>query len=406
MSFRMDRRDFLRLGSMGLMARLRVAGETVPKIRITGVKSHRLTGKLKQRFGWSLGWTDVRSATLVEVNTDAGLTGWGDGGDGMELLRRNRELVVGRSPFEVESIFDSLRPPARGQSKMGPPTGGGLDVALWDLVGQALGKPVSQLLGHQYRTRVQPYCTALYRKDWPDLAAGLAAEASGWKAKGFKAMKMKIGYGPDIDVEIVRAVRKAIGDKVGLGVDANCAYDDGTAVALGRQLEEFNLMWWEEPIWADDLNGYARLRNALKIPLASGESANMDWLVRNYIEPQTVDIVQPELTAVGLTGGRRLSYHCWLNKVRLVPHNWGTAVRTVGELHWMASMPPVSGALDPPPVTFEFDRTENPFREAVVKQTIDIDKSDGSIEVPTRPGLGIDVVREAVDHFRTELITI
>jgi len=402
-----SRRSFLGaalLGPAALTARLRAEGTAIPKIRITGVRAHHLTGKLKQRFGWSLNWTDTRQAVLVEVTTDAGLTGWGDGGYAPELLRRDKQLVIGRSPFEVESIFESLRPPARGQSKMGPPAGGGIDVALWDIAGQALGRPVCELLGHVYRTRVQPYCTALYRKDWPDLAAGLAEEARGWKERGFRSMKMKIGYGPDVDVEVVRAVRQAIGNRIGLGVDANCAYDDGTAVMLGRQLEEFDLMWWEEPIPADDFTGYERLRQALRIPLASGESCDLDWLIRHYVKPQRVDIIQPELTQVGLTGGRILTHLCQLNKVRLVPHNWGTAVRTAGELHWMACCPPVSGALTPPPVTFEFDQTENPFRDAVVKQRIEIDRSDGCIAVPMRPGLGIDIVREAVEEYRTDAV--
>ena len=215
-----SRRGFLGgalLAPMALAARLQAEGTPIPKIRITGVKAHHLTGKLKQRFGWSLNWTDTRQAVLVEVTTDAGLTGWGDGAYAPELLSQDKHLVIGRSPFEVESIFESLRPPARGQSRMGPPAGGGLDVALWDIVGQALGRPVCELLGHVYRTRVEPYCTALYRKDWPDLAAGLAEEARGWKERGFKSMKMKIGYGPEIDVEIVRAVRKAIGNRSRFG---------------------------------------------------------------------------------------------------------------------------------------------------------------------------------------------
>ncbi len=413
----LQRRNFLRMALTGaagaalapfegLTGRLQAQGARIPKIRVTGVKVHQMEGKLKQRFGWSLNWTSTRQATLVEVTTDAGLTGWGDGGWGGNLLRQNKELVIGRSPFEVEAIYEDLRTPNRGQSKMGEPLGGGLDTALWDIVGQALERPVCQLLGHQYRTRVQPYCTALYRKDWPNFAGGIAEEARGWKQHGFKSMKMKVGYGPEIDVEIVRAVRKAIGPEIGLGVDANTAYDCGTAVMLGRQLEEFDLMWWEEPIWAHDLKGYARLREILKIPLASGEAESLDWLVENYVKTQLVDIIQPELTRVGLTGGRILTHLCQLNKVRLVPHNWGTAVRTAGELHWMATVPPFSGAVTPPPATFEFDRTENPFREAVVKQKIDIEKSDGCIPVPTGPGLGIDIVREAVDQFRTELITI
>ena len=371
-------------------------------MKIARVRVHRLRGKLRERFGWSLNWTDTRTATLVEVETDAGLTGWGDGSFGGDRLRQHPELVIGRSPFEVEAIWDDLRPPAEAQRDRGEPASAGLDCALWDIVGQALGKPVWSLFGRQYAPRVTPYCTCMYRKDWPDLAEGLAEEARGWVAKGFRVLKMKIGFGPDTDVDIVRAVRRAIGDGVGLAVDANCAYDDGTAVALGRRLEEFNLLWWEEPIWAEDLNGYDRLRRVLRIPLASGETMSADWLLRNYVQPRRVDIVQPDLDTVGFTGGRRLSQQCALAGLRMIPHNWGTHVRTAGELHWMSCFPDIAGW----PPMFEFDQTESPFREAVIRQKIEMDPADGRIAVPTAPGLGVTVVREAVDEFRTELLSI
>lgn len=384
---------------------LAAQGIRAPRIRITGVNVHRLEGRLKERFGWSLNWTDRREATLVEVVTDAGLTGWGDGGWGRAVLRERPELVIGRSPFEVEAIFDDLRAPGGQQQRMGANTAGGLDVALWDIVGQAVGKPVWALLGRKYRDRVEPYCTALYRKDWPGLAEGLAAEARMWQACGFRRMKMKIGYGPDVDLEIVRAVRGAIGTRAGLGVDSNCAYDAGTAVALGRRLEDCDLMWWEEPLLADDLEGYRRLRHALRIPLAGGETLDLDSLVRDCVQPRLLDILQPEIEIVGFTGARRLSWLCWLNHIRLAPHNWGTAVRTAAILHWTATIPPLTEAISAPPVTFEFDQTESPFRDAVLRERIAMEP-DGCIPVPQSPGLGVSVVPEAVEEFRVELTEI
>src|SRR5947208_14743897 len=128
-------------------------------IRITEVRVHQLSGKLKERFGWSLNWTMERKATLVEVRTDAGLTGWGDGYFGGDVLRAHPELVIGRSPFEAEAIYDSLRPFVWKQARTGPAVCGGLDTALWDLMGQALGLPVSRPLGKPRRARGTPYCT-------------------------------------------------------------------------------------------------------------------------------------------------------------------------------------------------------------------------------------------------------
>ena len=393
------------MGNADLREGLEAPGASVPRLRVTSVKAHALRGRLKERFGWSLRWAQERTATLVEVTTDAGLTGWGDGGWGGEVLRERPELVLGRSPFEVEAIYDELRPPPQGQRRMGSATAGGLDVALWDLVGQALGVPVWRVLGHKYRDRVEPYCTALYRKDWPDLAAGLAEEASGWKRAGFRAMKMKVGFGAEVDARIVGAVRAAIGKETGLAVDSNCAYDAGTAVALGRRLEEFDLMWWEEPLLADDLEGYRRLKQAIRIPLAGGETLDVDGLVRDYIQPRLVDVVQPEIEIVGLTGARRLSYLCWLNHLRVAPHNWGTALRTAAILHWMATAPPVTEALAAPPVRFELDQTENPLREAVVRQRLALGE-DGRIGVPEGSGLGVEVVREAVEEYETARVEI
>lgn len=378
---------------------------STPRIRITGVRIHKLEAKLSRRIGWSLGWTDRRTATLVEVSTDAGLTGWGDGHFGGDTLLRSPELVIGRSPFEVEAIYEDLRPPGGPQARRGSPVCGGLDTALWDLAGQALGLPVSRLLGGPRRQAVDAYCTALYRQDWNDLAEGLAAEARAWRRLGHRVLKMKIGYGPETDVRLVRAVREAVGGDAGLAVDANCAYDAATALALGRRLEPFDLLWWEEPLLADDWEGYARLRASLRIPLAGGETLAVDELLRHYVQPRLVDILQPEIEIIGLTGARRLTPLCWLNRIRLMPHNWGTALRTAAILHWMSAVPPVTEALASPPLMFELDRTEHPFRDAVIAERLDID-AQGRLAVPDRPGLGVTVLPEAVARFRKELIAI
>ena len=378
---------------------------STPRLRIAEIRLHKLAAPISERFGWSLNWTTHRTVTVVEVITAEGLTGWGDGGL-YDELRQRPETIIGRSPFEVEAIFDELRVTPALQKRTGPQWAGGLDVALWDIVGQALGVPVSRLLGRQYRTRVQPYCTALYRKDWPDLAQGLREEARQWKALGFRHMKMKIGYGPEMDTAIVAAVREEVGDETGLAVDSNCAYDAGTAVALGRRLEPFDLLWWEEPLSADDLAGYRRLSSEVAIPIASGETLSMDQIICDYIQPRLVDIVQPEIEFVGLTGGRRLSYLAWLNHLRMVPHNWGTAIRTAAILHWMSTVPPITQALAAPPALFELDCTENPIRGAIVRSPIHIDPEDGCIAVPTGPGLGIEVVREALEEYCVEQITL
>lgn len=380
--------------------------DAVRSVRITGVRVHLLEAKLSRRFGWSLNWTDSRRSALIEVTTNAGVSGWGDGHWGGRRLEENPELVVGRSPFEVEAIFDDLRPAAGHQTRAGEAAAGGLDTALWDLCGKLLGRPVCELLGRRERNRVSAYLTALYRQDWPDLSEGLAEEALEWKRLGWRSMKMKTGYGVETDARVTRAVREAVGEEVELAVDSNCAYDAGTAIALGRRLEGLDLAWWEEPLLADDLEGYARLAGSIRIPLASGETLSTDRLIVDYIQPRRVDIIQPDLETVGLTGGRRLSYLAWLNHLRMIPHNWGTAIRTAATLHWLACAPTLTGGMYAPKVMFEFDQTESPFRDVVVRQSLKPDLNDGTLAVPEGPGLGVDVVAEAVSEFRTRLIEI
>ena len=202
-----------------------------------------------------------------------------------------------------------------------------------------------------------------------------------------------------LDETIVAAVRAAIGPHISLAVDSNCAYDATTAIALAKRLELFDLTWWEEPLVADDLEGYDRLRASTSIPLASGETESTDWLIANYIQPRRVGILQPDLEWVGLTGFRQLSHLCWLNRIRLIPHNWGSAIRTAATLHAMATCPPLTEALAPPPLLFEFDRTPSPFRDAIVEERLDIDPADACVAVPMKPGLGITVIPEAVEKF-------
>lgn len=374
-------------------------------IRITGVRVHQLSAPLERRFGWSLGWATRRTATLVEVTTDCGITGWGDGLAGEQEWLGRPEILLGRSLFEVEAIYEDLRRLPGPQARPGSALCGGLDTAIWDALGQAVGQPVSRLIGAQHRTAIRPYCTALYRQDWPDLAEGLCAEAVQWKARGFRTLKMKIGYSPETDLRIVQAVRQAIGPEIALAVDANCAYTLGDAVALGRRLEACNLLWWEEPLLADDFAGYRQLRGRIGIPLAGGETLPTDELIRDYIQPRLVDILQPEVANIGITGARRITPLCWLNRLQIAPHNWGTAVRTAAILQWMATVPPLTPGLDSCPATFELDQTEHPFRDAVVAVPFSLD-DNGMLTIPQAPGLGITVLPDAVAHYREELIEL
>ena len=409
----MKRRDFLHVAglatagvavapALSVAEQLRTADTYVPKVTITRVKIHRLRQELDVPISWCCG-SDVSSldTSVIEVETDQGITGWGDGWWGDELLVNNPELVIGRSPFEAEAIFQDMGMHARNGR-----TPGGLDVALWDLMGKALDRPVVDLFGRRYRDRVMPYASVGYRKNsWPDLVEGFVEDERYWAEEmGFRALKMKTGYGPELDIKLVAAVREAIGPDVKLGIDSGAPgiYDDGTAVMLGRQLEEYNLEFWEEPVYQYDVDGYARLRNALRIPLASGEGVAIDWLIDNYINAQLVDIVQPDIHRVGLTGARVINYAAWLNRVRVIPHTWAhTPLRIASTMHWVCAIPvEFERYVNPPPQLMELHPPYESVAWELTEQRLELDKSDGQIPLPEGPGLGMTVIPEVLEKYR------
>ncbi|MDA0345852.1 MAG: mandelate racemase/muconate lactonizing enzyme family protein [Verrucomicrobia bacterium] len=424
----MNRRHFIKTAGMGtgallyhpttsLLAQLNLSNSALSDLKITGIKIHRISQKLAEPLGYGAAPDPFRishmGAGIVEVSTNAGLTGWGEGGWAGDILSKKPELVIGRSPFEVEAIFDELTELNEIQYHKMPRNAGspgGLDTALWDLVGKAVGKPISQLLGKQYRDRVMPYASAGYQKpSWKGEVKRWADEISHCtKELGYKAAKIKTGYGPARDVEIVAAVREAIGEQIHLGIDSGTpgAYDDGTAVMLGRQLEAFNLEYWEEPINKWDIEGYKRLKDTLRIPLASGEFLPVDWTIENYVNKKIVDIVQPDIVDCGLTGGKRITHACTINRVRLIPHSWGCPIRIVAEMHWAATIPQLSISEFAPPILFELHLPEESAIWSLTTEPILVDKKDGQIAVPTGPGLGIEIDRDELARYRTEIVTI
>ncbi|MCB1121299.1 MAG: mandelate racemase/muconate lactonizing enzyme family protein [Verrucomicrobiae bacterium] len=425
----MNRRQFLKTTGFGsaalicqpystLVSRLNAQNVSIPDIKIIGMKVHMVRSIPAEPLGYGAAATPdgitSLGGSIVELSTDAGITGWGEGRWGGEIVRNNPELILGRSPFEVEAIFDELterETVAYHRMPRNTPSQGGLDTALWDLVGKAAGQPISKILGKRYHDRVMPYASAGYRKpSWnADILKGYADEIRHCvNERGFKAAKIKTGFGPTEDVQIVAAVREAIGNKIHLGIDSGTpgAYDDGTAIMLGRQLEAFNLEFWEEPINKWDLEGYQRLQNALRIPLASGEFLPVDWTIENYVNKQTVDIVQPDIIDCGLTGGRRIAHACAINRVRLVPHTWGGPIRNVASMHWVATTPPLSISRHAPPVLFELHLPEESAVWGLTTEPVLVDQSDGMIAVPTGPGLGIEINLDELERNRVELITI
>ena len=210
--------------------------------------------------------------------------------------------MVGRDPFDVEAIWEDLynRIKDYGTTGMAISAISGIDIALWDIMGRAVNKPVHKLIGGAYRSEVIPYATGLYFIDMNRLVEEAVEEALEFKNDGFRAIKMKIGLGDlKLDAKRVGAVRKAIGPDVKLAVDANHCFSVPNAIKLGRMLEEHDILWFEEPISPEDHDGYIEVTRALDMAVAGGENDFTRWGFRDVIAKKAMDIVQPDLCAAG-----------------------------------------------------------------------------------------------------------
>lgn len=377
-------------------------------MKITAVDTFVLRHALDEPFGFSQWWYDARTAMLVRVTADDGTTGWGEAYGPPEpsaaiVAHVLAPLVLGADPCDTLPLWERMYARTRdsGRGGMVLHALSAVDIALWDLKGQALGVSISRLLGGRFRERVQAYATGLYFRPRDDFAAALADEARGYAAEGFRAIKLKVGLTPEADLRHVRAVREAVGPDIALMVDANHAYDAATAIRLGRAFEGLDVHWFEEPVIPEDLEAYAEVAHALDLPVAGGEAEFTRFGFRRLLAARAVDIVQPDLTATGgFTECQRIAALASAWGVRYLPHVWGSAVGLAASLQFVAALPPATAALRPLEPLFELDRTPNRFRDELVAEPLR--PVDGWLAIPDRPGLGIAIDEAMLARYRAE----
>jgi D-galactarolactone cycloisomerase len=374
-------------------------------MKIRHVRTHILRAALSQPFAYSRAWYDTRTAMLVEIETDDGLTGWGECYGPAQITSAVVEslagLLIGEDPLRIDRLWRKIYGLLRDHGQKGAVIEGlsGIDIALWDIKGKHFGVPVHRLLGGGIRSDVRAYATGLYRRKAGDPLRYLPEEAAGYVAEGFGAVKLKVGFGVEEDAAVTRAVREAIGPGTALMVDANHAYDTTAAIRLGRMIEPCDIGWFEEPVPPEDLAGYRDVRAALSIPVAGGECEFTRFGFRDVLVSRAMDVIQPDTCAAGgLSECRKIADMAEAFGVRYNPHVWGTGIAIAASLQLLAVLPshtPLS--LAPLEPMLEFDRTEHPIRQAILTQPIEHVR--GVVTVPEGPGLGIEVDREAVSRF-------
>jgi len=274
-------------------------------MHIAEVRTHVLEAPLTEPFHWSFNGTRMRNACLVEIVADDGSTGWGECFGPARLnaaiVDAYSALLVGRDPLAIEAIWEDLYGAYRDQGQKGLAISAlsGVDIALWDLKGRHFGVPVHRLLGGPLRKEVRAYATGTYRVEHGDPFEYVVDEVAGYKAQGFHAAKVKIGFDVAADAALVRAVRRKVGLDFGLMLDANHGFDAVEAIALGRAVADQDIGWFEEPVIPEDLASYREVRRGQPIPVAGGECEYTRWGFREVLATRAMDIVQPDTCAAG-----------------------------------------------------------------------------------------------------------
>ena len=373
-------------------------------MKIAEVNTHVLEAKIGTPFSWSFNRADTRGGCVVEIVCEDGTTGWGECFGPARLnaaiVQAFRPLLIGQDPLATERIWQTLYNQFRDQGQKGLTVTAisGVDIALWDIKGKHFEAPVHQLMGGPLRTSVPAYATGTYRRDSGDPLDYIVEEVEGYVKEGFGAVKLKIGFGIPDDIALIRAVREAMGPKIGLMLDANHGYDAIDAIALGRAVAPLDIGWFEEPVVPDDLGSYEEVRRGQPIPVAGGECEFTRWGFREVLTRRAMDIIQPDTCAAGgLSECKKIADMANAFGVRYLAHVWGTGIGLSAALHLLAVIPD-----NPPRHTsrqplLEFDRSEHPFRQAVLKTPIEHD--NGIVAVPTGPGLGIEIDRAVLKRF-------
>ena len=386
-------------------------------MKISSIKSHVLRYELDKELGYSQQYYKHRTAHLVEIETDEGITGWGEcfGPGNIALANKYivekviQPLIIGEDPINKEYIWHKVYNLLRDSGQKGMPIQAlsGIDIALWDILAKKAKMPLYQLLGGKTNNKipVYGYGMMLQKKSVEELCELFKKEANQIKEKNFKAMKMKVGLGPKEDLKLVSAVREVIGDDFKLMVDANHAYNKNDALYVGRGLDEMEIYWFEEPVAPEDYDGYKELKERLKTNIAGGEAEFTKYGWNQLIKNNCIDIAQPEVCGLGgITEYLKVSALAQSNFIPIVNHVWGSALSVAVNLHLLTSLPDMPGGLFPTKSMLEFDTTEkNIFITDLAEEKFSIldqvkDK-DGFASPLENIGIGINPKKDFIKEY-------
>lgn len=359
-------------------------------MKITDVEAHLLAIPLKRDEGPSPWVWGAFNQVVVAVQTDEGLTGYGEAfGYGVPhataavVNQVLRPMLLGADPTQIEHLLDRMYRQTHLYGRYGITTFAisGVDIALWDIAGKCAGLPLYRLLGGRGTSRVQAYASLLRYPD-PGEVRAVALRA---KADGYTAIKLH-----QLDVESLGAAREAVGEEIRLMMDVNCAWTPAEALDMARRLAPYGLHWLEEPLWPpEDWRGLARLGRESGLPLATGENACTVYQFRELLEAGAATYVQPSVIKVGgVSEWGKIAALAEAYNVRLVPHSPYFGPGLLATAHLVAATPRAQW-LEYLYVGLEaslFRRPPSP--------------EGGYLALPEGPGLGLEIDPEILRRYR------
>jgi D-galactarolactone cycloisomerase len=337
--------------------------------------------------------------TLVKVETDAGVTGIGSSYTSTDLvnasLGRLHDLVIGEVAIEPERVHEKLEQSGFWWGRGGTITHAisGIDIALWDIFGQVTGQPVARLLGGYYREKVKPYASLSMSR------GKMEADIEAAMARGFKAFKL--GWGPfgrtgnsADDEAIIKTARELIGDGEIMvdpgGSQQFWPHGFKWALRTADMLADYGVVWFEEALPPDDLEGFKLLREHSRVLISSGEVLTRRQSFAPFLEQGALDVVQPDCTKVGgLTEAKHIGWMAYRHNILTVPHGWNTAIGLAADLHLVAALPVGKWV--------EYHQPSQVIDE-IVAEPFQMDE-EGMMAVPTGPGLGLALDWDGIERL-------
>ena len=385
-------------------------------MKITDIESIILQHDMDEELGFSQGYYNKRTAHLIRVHTDEGITGIGEifGAGSFAFANQGilnhviKPLIIGRNALDISAIWHDVYNAVRDHGQKGMPICclSGVDIALWDIFGKATSLPLHQLLGGKARDQFVAYGYGMMFRKRDDLPQIYEEEVARIVEMGFIASKMKIGMGVAKDEQLAAAVRRGAGDGFKLMADANHAYAVGEAIQLGQALRDLGFYWFEEPVMPEDYEGYVEVKRALPgINIAGGEAEWTRFGHRELLTRRCLDILQPEVASTGgISEFMRILSLAHTFGTPVIPHVWGSDVLVAVDMHLVSVIPDIPGGLHQFEPMLEYDTTPNLFHEHLLTEPLGIfeqvKESGGYLKPPTKPGIGIELNEDFVAKYR------